>query len=222
VNWSALVPCCGNFLPVYSISDSLQETLGAGMRDGFSSFLTLLVIASGLALAGYLVLGCWQDFRKHQLSNQLNYSFLLVATILSGGRSAVEVLLALVQSEGSYALGQSILAVSAGESLLGGFVCFVFTFVCWRFGLIGGGDVKFAAVIGAFLGPWGGIIALVLCHILAMVTVTLDLVSRHLKAIHTRKLPSYSQLQVDLKREIPMAGFYAIGVMGYLLGGFTI
>lgn len=221
MNWSSYVPGCGNFLSAYSISDSLQETLGAGMRDGFSSFLTLLVIASGLALVGYLVLGCWQDLRKHQLSNQLNYSFLLVATILSGGRSAVEVLLALVQSEGSYALGQSILAVSAGESLLGGFVCFVFTFVCWRFGLIGGGDVKFAAVIGAFLGPWGGIIALVLCHILAMVTVTLDLVSRHLKAIHTRKLPSYSQLQVDLKREIPMAGFYAIGVMGYLLGGFT-
>ena len=81
--------------------------------------------------------------------------------------------------------------------------------------------MKLAAVLGAFLGPWGGITALVICHILAMVTVTLDMISRHLKAIRLKQLPTYSQLRDDLKREIPMAGFYAVGVIGCLLGGIA-
>lgn len=221
MNWSAHVTCCGNFLPVYSISDSIQESLSAGTRDGFNGFLSLLVVVSGLALGAYLAAGCWQDFRKHRLSNSLNYSFLLIAIILAGGRSAVEVMQTLAQNDTGYALNKSILAVSMSDSVLGGLVCFLFTFICWRFGAIGGGDVKFAAVLGAFLGPWGGIMALVICHILAMVTVTLDLVSRHIKVIQTKQMPSFSQLQGDLKREIPMAGFYAIGVIGYFLGGWA-
>jgi Flp pilus assembly protein protease CpaA len=202
----------GNFLPVYSIAEANID----GTAISNESILTALVVAKFVALLSFLGAGCWWDFKSHVLPNRLNYLFLLVAIILALAGSALAICQPDLANSPTYAL-----SLKLSESLAGAVICFLFTFLCWRFGAIGGGDVKLAAVIGAFLGPWGGIMALVICHILAMVTVIFDLVSRHIKTIRAKQIPTYSQLRGDLKRQIPMAGFYSIGVIGCLLGGFA-
>lgn len=178
--------------------------------------LVALVIAKLTALLIYLAAGCWRDYKSHTLPNRLNYSFLCVALLLG----LIGSVLATWQSD-TLTVSCHALTLGFGESAAGAIICFSFTLICWRLGAIGGGDVKLAAVLGAFLGPWGGIVALVICHILAMVTVTLDMISRHIVAIRLKQLPTYSQLRGELKREIPMAGFYSVGVIGYLLGGIA-
>jgi prepilin signal peptidase PulO-like enzyme (type II secretory pathway) len=204
---------CGNVLPVYSIAEANIK----GVAISSDIALTALMIAKVAALLSYLIAGCCWDFKSHTLPNRLNYSFLGIALLMGLAGSVLTTWQSDTLTVPKYALTLGI-----SESVAGAVICFLFTFICWRLGAIGGGDVKLAAVLGAFLGPWGGIMALVICHILAMVTVTLDTASRYIKAIRLKQLPTYSQLQGELKREIPMAGFYSVGVVGYLLGGIAL
>jgi len=174
-----------------------------------------LDILNIFALVAFLGLCCWNDFKYQVIPNTLNYSFALIAFLISAIRFVLQ------QSIDSTSTVGNIYSSwpSPEQSLLGSGVCLFVTVACWRLGAIGGGDVKLATVVGGFLGPWGGLTALAICHILALVTVTCDLASRHFKTLRVRQLPTAQELKTDLQRQVPMAGFYALGVIGYFFGG---
>jgi Flp pilus assembly protein protease CpaA len=173
-------------------------------------------------LACYLAISCKSDLTKGIIANRVNYSFLLIALGLGLGESVVQFWFGSggqsTSSLDAWALG-NVLSSSFFRVFLGALICFGLTLVCWRFGNMGGADVKMATVIGAFLGPYLGLIVIAICHMLALATVVFDLVWRYRSAIRLGVVPSRQQLQPDLQRRVPMAGFYAIAVIGVLMMG---
>ena len=180
----------------------------------------ILDSSSHVLLACYLAISCRSDLTKGTIANRVNYSFLLIALGMGLGESALEFCDGLgVTSTND--LGTLTLngAFSSGflRAVLGALACFGLTLVCWRYGNMGGADVKMATVIGAFLGPYLGLIVIAICHTLALATVVFDLVWRYRSASRLGVVPSRQQMQPDLQRRVPMAGFYAIAVMGVLI-----
>ncbi len=103
-----------------------RRTTGDAVDLPVMDQVMLAVIVPAMAFA------CWNDYRRHRVPNWLN------AGLAAAGLAARAVL------EGWSGLGAGLLGMAAGFALL---------FVLWAMHAMGAGDVKFAAALGAWLGP---------------------------------------------------------------------
>ncbi len=128
----------------------------------------------GAALLAGLVFACWHDLRTLRVPKPVSLA------LLAGGVLANLVRGAWVGADGAeaWSLGANGWAVGAADgflfSLAGFAVGFAMFFVLWVFGVGGGGDVKLAAAVGAWVGPRWFFFVLVV----ALVAVTVLTVAR--------------------------------------------
>jgi prepilin peptidase CpaA len=131
--------------------------------------------AFGVALLAGLLVACWHDLRTLRVPKPVTLG------LLAGGVVANLVRGAWVGAEGAeaWSLGANGSAVGAADgflfSLAGFAVGFAMFFVLWVFGVGGGGDVKLAAAVGAWVGPKGFLfvtaVALVAVTVLTVVRI---------------------------------------------------
>lgn len=109
--------------------------------------------AFAVVLLGGLVAACWHDLRTLRVPKTVSVGLLaagVLANLIRGawvGSHGVEV----------WKLGENGAAVGALDALLFALVGFAagfgLFFLLWVFGVGGGGDVKLAAAVGAWVGP---------------------------------------------------------------------
>jgi prepilin peptidase CpaA len=104
-------------------------------------------VASHTALLAYAALAAWWDVRVRRIPNRLSAAAFVAA-------------LAVAPGDGGIGLGAALGGLAVGASLL---------LVPFAAGAVGGGDVKFAAVAGAFLGPGLALYALAIGTSLGLV-----------------------------------------------------
>ncbi len=172
-----------------------------------------------LCLAAALLAASWIDSKTRLIPNRLTYPLVLFG--VSGN-----LLMSLVASDK--------MAGGAGieQSLTGAAVCFGLMLLLFLSNATGGGDVKLATAIGAFLGPQNGLMTIAWCHVLAGTFVLLWMLSRvnvlqslrssshYVKAcLYVGKLlPISCDLSSVGQKRIPMAAFFTLGVLVTLLG----
>lgn len=101
------------------------------------------------------------------------------------------------------------------EALSGAIVCFIITFAFWCFGVMGGGDVKLATMLGILLGASNAVAAFLLAHLLAAVFV---IFRQAYQSWRRSDNPSALVESVERRTQfLPMAGFYALGTMMLVL-----
>ncbi len=114
----------------------------------------------------------------------------------------------------------------------GEIACFSLMLLLFLSNATGGGDVKLATAIGAFLGPQAGMMSIAWCHLLAGVVALLWLISRldfrrrlilntrhYLWACAMTGKPLRIQSAASLgQMRIPMAAFFTLGVLVTQLG----
>jgi prepilin peptidase CpaA len=109
--------------------------------------------AFGVVLLGGLAAACWHDLRTLRVPKTVSVGLLAAGVAANLARGAW------VGSHGAevWTLGPNGAAVGALDALLfavAGFgVGFGLFFLLWVFGVGGGGDVKLAAAVGAWVGP---------------------------------------------------------------------
>jgi len=91
-------------------------------------------------LLAVVLVAAWTDMRDGKVYNWLTYPAVLIGLVLN----------ATVRPPG-LGLGQAALGLAVG---------FVPLFLAYAAGGLGGGDVKLTAAVGAFLGPWATLYAL--------------------------------------------------------------
>lgn len=126
-----------------------------------------------VVLAGLLVAATSTDVRRRKVYNWTTYPGALLALLANGLATAWGLDL---ESPLNSRLG----LVGLHESLAGCAVCGFIMLVCYVFfpGGVGGGDVKLLAMMGAFLGPWRGLEALLWTFVLGAWVAILLLVWR--------------------------------------------
>lgn len=109
-------------------------------------------VFAALLLAGLLA-ACWHDLRTLRVPKPVSLGLLAGGVLMNLVRGAW------VGADGAeaWSLGANGAAVGAADgflfSLAGFAVGFGVFFVLWVFGVGGGGDVKLAAAVGAWVGP---------------------------------------------------------------------
>lgn len=173
----------------------------------------------GTCLAVTLLVASWIDTKTRLIPNRLTYPLVLFG--IAGN---------LIMS----LLGSDELAgvVGVDESLKGFGLCFALMLLLFLLNATGGGDVKLATAIGAFLGPQAGLMAIAWCHVLAGIFVLVWMLSRldllrllrnsrhYLLACFFagRLMPIAWDLSSVGKKRIPMAAFFTLGVLITQLG----
>lgn len=171
----------------------------------------ILILSLGLAAI--------TDFRWRKIPNAVTYPTALWALVINGLASALEA------SEHSLTLPTGAVGLSA--CIAGFAVCFLVMFFIFRVSGGGAGDVKLAAVIGAFLGVEQGLTALVAAYVVAAAVILtwhvwasgpFTLAKAVGRKVGTTMLPvwiappSVSE-QTLLRRPIALAPFFAIGTI---------
>lgn len=166
-----------------------------------------------------LLVASWIDTKTRLIPNRLTYPLLLIGLV---GNALVSML----------GVDRSWNAIGIEESLQGAGVCFALMLFLFFIGSTGGGDVKLAAAIGAFLGPQAGLTSIAWCHILAGAVAILWAVGQlnyfcivnRLRRytidcwVAQRLLPFSGDFGSLGKKRIPMAAFFALGVLITQLG----
>lgn len=166
-----------------------------------------------------LIVVSWIDSRKSIIPNRFTYP--LIAWGLIGNLILTP-----------YVAHEGIAVIGIGASLQGTVSCFLIMLFLYMSNSTGGGDVKLAAAIGAFLGPANGLMAIAWCHLLAgcaclvwmLVRADVQKLCRKAFAItfHSfanRQLPSIApSFQSLSKARMPMALYFALGVLFTVLG----
>lgn len=188
----------------------------------FGSIIVFPGAASGVmavCLAAGLLVASWIDTRTRLIPNRLTYPLILVGITCN-------LVASLFVSE------RAIGIVGIGESLTGAVLCFGVMLLLFMSNATGGGDVKLATAIGAFLGPQAGLTAIAWCHICAGVFIVLWLlcrlpVSRMICGVwaYSKSCLVCGSLQPVAwdfgsvsNQRIPMAAFFALGTFLTQLG----
>ncbi len=208
--------------------DPVSNLLAKNLHIDTIAVPALLVVLASASVfvpqvAGWLLATClgaalltasWIDARTRLIPNRLTYPLFLVGI---GGNLIVPFLNSNPHS--------GVVGIEA--SLTGAGICFGLMLLLFVANATGGGDVKLATAIGAFLGPQAGLMAIAWCHVLAGVCVLvwvlsqLDWVqifrtaSRYLLAccITGRVQPIKYKLTPVGQKRIPMAAFFTLGVV---------
>jgi len=201
-------------------------SLGAAKIMPIAGFLGCSVVAPevagwliGASLAVALLVASWIDTKTRLIPNRLTYPLVLFGI---GGNLAMSVF---VNDDVAGVIGIE-------ESLKGTAFCFSLMLLLFLSNATGGGDVKLATAIGAFLGPEAGIQAIAWCHLLAGVFVLIWMLSRiHFTQVKRttwayakacffmgRVQPIALNFGSVAHKRIPMAAFFALGVLVTQLG----
>lgn len=170
-------------------------------------------------LAASLFVAAWIDTKIQLIPNRLTYPLILLGIF---GNLALSI----------FTNGSITIAVGIQESLAGAAVCFGVMLILFLSNATGGGDVKLATAIGAFLGPQDGIMAIAWCHVVAGVFAILWMIVgvnllRMIRGSRTYiascmiaggLVPVECDLRSVGQKRIPMAAFFTIGVVITQLG----
>lgn len=126
-----------------------------------------------IMLPGLLALAAVTDVRQHKIYNWTTYPGMLAALGLNGLGSLL-VLLGFVAPEAIEGLGWIGLAASC----YGVLACGGLLLVCFVLGGVKGGDVKLIAMMGAFLGPEQGMMAMLWTFVLGACLAVIVLIWR--------------------------------------------
>lgn len=114
-----------------------------------------------VVLMGLLLAATITDVRRRKVYNGITYPGALLALIANGLATAWGL-------DPDWPLHDQLGLIGLQESLAGCVLCGFIMLVCYVFfpGGVGGGDVKLLAMMGAFLGPWRGLEALLWTFVL--------------------------------------------------------
>jgi Flp pilus assembly protein protease CpaA len=181
-----------------------------------------------LSNIGVVVTVTWAtvtDVTRFRIPNVLTYSAFLIACVLG---LAVTTLDGWLPDSAIGAVG----AVGLQECLVGAATCFGVMLVVWSLAGRGGGDVKLATAVGAFVGVQAGLQIIFLAHVLAAIAAlawlclqrgfigTFGLLLRQIGQLVGP--PSMCQLGPEerhlMQRPLPMAAYFAIASMITMCG----
>lgn len=178
----------------------------------FTPGATGRLLQGGFVLA--LLVASWVDTKTRLIPNRLTYPWILCAV-------AINLFASLLGAEETAGL------VGVWESLKGLGLCFALMLLLFLSNATGGGDVKLAAAIGAVMGPQDGLMSIAWCHILAGAMAIVWALTRlnfrtvlrqsrsYLSACWAVRgiLPVAFDLRSLGRKRIPMAAFFALGVL---------
>lgn len=124
-------------------------------------------------LLAILLVATYTDVRQQRIYNWTTYPGTVAAWVLNGAGSLV-VAWQWTDPGTLQAWGW----IGLGSSLLGWLVCGGIMVACFVFFSVGGGDVKLIAMIGAFLGPDAGIMAMFWAFVLGACLAVIVLIWR--------------------------------------------
>jgi prepilin peptidase CpaA len=176
-------------------------------------------IALNFVLFGGLAAAAWIDSRTCLIPNRLTYSFVALGVSL-------QIAIALVLGDSANG------CIGIEESLKGTIVCFGMMLFLFVSNATGGGDVKLAAAIGAFLGANDGLMAIAWCHLTAgsfaifcllrKLPIKPGLMGAYLDLrmfLRSGLLPEFRfSMPSDVNQRLPMAAFFGLGVIITKLG----
>lgn len=126
------------------------------------------------ALLAWLTVATITDIRFGRIFNAITYSGIVFALGVNAlGSAAVYVQWSQPDRLGAFGV------IGLGQALAGLAVCGLVMVACYVFFPIGGGDVKLVAMMGAFLGPEKGIMAMLWTFVLGACLALVVLVWRH-------------------------------------------
>ncbi len=127
-----------------------------------------------VALLGFLAVATVTDVRWRAIYNRTVYPGILVAWALN---AVGEGLVAWAGAEPEW-LNRYLGWIGLWQSLQGFLLCGAVMVVCYVFFRVGGGDVKLIAMLGAFLGPYRGLEAMLWTFVLGAAAGLIVLVWR--------------------------------------------
>lgn len=136
------------------------------------------------AFAAVLAAATWTDLRRRRIPNYLTLPALFVA-------------LTIALSQGRF--------MAAGAGAIVGAAFFVLPMFIYGLGAAGGGDVKLAAFMGAALGTYGLLIALMVAGVAASVTV----------------LAGMAAGRLERRSKVPFGPFLALGGVAAVALGYV-
>ena len=166
-------------------------------------------------LLGWLSVAAITDVLRHKIYNWTTYPGIVAALCLN---LVGEVLLASTDLEQAQ-LERSLGYVTMATSVIGLLACGSLMLVCYVMLKIGGGDVKLMAMMGAFLGPWDGMEAMLWTFVmgacLALIVLIwrvgpLPLLARTFRQIMwTVRLGRFNPLTADEREQLESRLFLA-------------
>ncbi len=124
-------------------------------------------------LLGLVLVASATDVVRHRIYNWTTYPGILAALGLNAAGS-LAVRYGTIEESHLQSWGW----IGLGESLWGGLICGLVMLACYVFFKVGGGDVKLVAMLGAFLGPEQGILAMLWTFVLGACMALIVLVWR--------------------------------------------
>lgn len=171
-----------------------------------------------------LVIGSYTDILTKRIPNWLTYSAVLFGVVGNAVLNAIG-----TTSEASVFI---VTPIGLTGSLLGMLGCFAVMFLIYDLAGSGAGDVKLAAALGAIVGFYNGVNAILWCHLLAGACLMVYLSYRHgvikivgnfiraAGSVFFPKLirPVDKRTNEILAQPMPMAPFFAVGIILSLFG----
>lgn len=158
------------------------------------------MVAIGILLV-LLLAASTTDVRRHVIYNWTVYPGILLAFALNALGEGLGYWEVLPPEDLQKFWG----VVGLGPSLAGFLLCGLIMVVCYIFFHVGGGDVKLIAMLGAFLGPYQGLEALLWTFVLGAAAGLMTLIWLHGPVRLFRRIVSQVVSILTLRRWTPLA-----------------